>query len=182
MTHHLLEHSQLTWFACFEIKPQNVNMAPNQKNMELRWKSHVPPCLCCMTVKQLKAAAVLQLLDVDCCASGAFSQGPDKSPSLITNDNLTGATMHVRLDQSVICIHYVLLLFWVMKNWKVITTWKSILDNKGDKMRKSTINWSVVLVSTFKVIKAGNEIRQFYAFEVKQSIRITTGYDKNSII
>lgn len=34
-------------------------------------------------------------------------------------------------------------------------------------MRKSSINWSVVLVSTFKVIKARNEIRQLYAFEVK---------------
>lgn len=49
------------------------------------------------------------------------------------------------------------------------------MDNKWDKTRKTTINWSVVLVSTFKVIKAGNEIRQLYVFEVKQSIRITTG-------
>lgn len=34
------------------------------------------------------------------------------------------------------------------------------MDNKRDKMRKSANNWSVVLVSTLKAIKAGNEIRQ----------------------
>lgn len=48
------------------------------------------------------------------------------------------------------------------------------MDNKWDKFRESTINWLVVLVSTFKVIKAGNEIKQLYIFEVKYSIRITT--------
>lgn len=136
--------------------------------------SYLPICVA-WQLNSWRSAAVLQLLGLDFCASQAFSQEPDKSLSLITNDNLAGATMHVTFNQFAICIHYVHLLFWVMKNWKVITTWKSIMDNKWGKTRKSTINWSVVLVSTFKVIKAGNEIRQLNAFEIKQSIRTTTG-------
>jgi len=132
------------------------------------------PDFTCIQLMSWRSAAVLQLFGLDCCVSQAFSEEPDKSLSLITNDNLFGATMHVTFNQFAICIHCVHLLFWVMKNWKVITTWKSIMDNEWDKTRKCSINWSVVLVSTLKVVKTGNEIRQFYASEVKQSLRITT--------
>lgn len=88
------------------------------QNMKLSWKSCVLPIFVAWQWKSWWLAAVLQLLGLDHCASRAFSQEPDKSLSLITNDNLTGATMHVTFNQFAICIHYVHLLFWVMKNWR----------------------------------------------------------------
>lgn len=67
--------------------------------------------LCWITITLQKVGHSLALLGLDCCASQGYSQAPDKSFSLITNDNLTGATMHVTFNQFAIYIHYVHLLF-----------------------------------------------------------------------
>ena len=140
-----------------KLSPKMLRWHQNREIWKYLENNMYLPIYAASQLNSWRSAAVLQLLGLDCCASRAFSQESDKSLSLITNDNLTGATMHVTFNRFAICIHYVHLLFSVMKNWKVITTQKSIMDNKWDKMRKSTINWSIVLVSTFKVFKARNE-------------------------
>jgi len=74
--------------------------------------------------------------------------------SLITGINPASSRICITFNQFAICIHYVCPPFWVMKNWKTVTNRKSIMDYKWCNKSISTINWSIVLVSTFKVIKA----------------------------
>lgn len=74
--------------------------------------------------------------------------------SLITGIRPASSRVYITFNQFAICIHYVCPPFWVMKTWKAVTNRKSIVDYKWCSKSISAINWSIVLVSTFKVIKA----------------------------
>lgn len=74
--------------------------------------------------------------------------------SLITGINPASSRICITFNQFAICIHYVCPPFWVMKNWKAVTNRRSIMDYKWCNKSISAINWSIVLVRTFKVIKA----------------------------
>lgn len=74
--------------------------------------------------------------------------------SWLTGINPTSSSICSTFNQFAIYIHYVCPPFWVMKNWKAIANRKSLADCKWCNKSVRAINWSIVLVSTCKVIKA----------------------------